>query len=107
MPVRIEKELKHDTFGCVELVRVDGVSSRPAVRLVRRVVTARAGLGWAAGLLARREARALRRLRECGVRGVAAAPDLDETLLREARSLETVRGARSQGRQCGEDGDSA
>lgn len=99
MPVRIEKELKHDTFGCVELVRVDGASGRPAARLVRRVVVARFGLGWAAGLLARREARALRRLRECGARGVAAAPDLDEALLQEARSLETARGERPDPRR--------
>ena len=99
MPVRIEKELKRDTFGCVELVCVDGASGEPAARLVRRVVTARVGLGWAAGLLARREARALGRLRECGLRGVAATPDLDEAALREASSIETARGMRPDPRR--------
>lgn len=99
MPVRIEKELKRDTFGCVELVCVDGASGQPAARLVRRVVTARIGVGWAAGLLARREARALERLRESGVRGVAAAPELDEELLTEARSLETAAGIRPDPRR--------
>lgn len=121
MAVRIEKELKRDLFGCVELVRVEGpgdgagdgtreVTSEGAhkapvrperrpVRLVRRVVTGRLGVGLVAGALARREAKALEHLRQQGVRGIAAAPELSEATLAEARSLETLGGIRPDPRR--------
>jgi serine/threonine protein kinase len=92
--VRIEDELKHDVFGSVELVAWSdsGDPGRAPVRMIRRVVRGRFGAGLAARLLARREERALRLLRDSGATSIAASPNVPEEALAELRSLPTTRG---------------
>ena len=83
------EELKHDTFGCVELVRVTGrAAGRLRARPARRRGAVRARL---AGARAPGGARAPAAW--SGARGVAAAPDLDEALLQEARPRDGPRRA--------------
>lgn len=105
--VRIEKELKRDSFGSVELLCVDrsagsaaelpaelpgGERGAPAVRLVRRFVTARFGWGYVASLLARREQRALNVLRDMGVTEIAGSSALTPQVMGEALTLPTLAG---------------
>ncbi|WP_419190286.1 hypothetical protein [Saltatorellus ferox] len=95
--MRIEDELKHDVFGCVELVSwcdpaaPDGPES-VSVRMIRRVVRGRFGAGLVARLLARREERALRALRDAGTAAIAQAPPVPAEVLAALRSMPTRRG---------------
>ena len=81
-------------FGSVELVSWSdpGDPARAPVRMIRRIVRGRFGAGMVARLLARREERALRVLRESGTTAIAAAPALPAEVLAELRSLPTSRG---------------
>lgn len=87
----IEKELKRDTFGCVELLTVQD-DSGAKVRLVRRVVTAGFLVGSVAKVLARRESRALEALRGSGVTPIAREVPLSSTDRDAARALPTLGG---------------
>lgn len=95
--VRIEKELKRDSFGSVELLCVDfgadsSMGGSDEVRLVRRFVTARFGWGYVASLLARREQRALNALRDRGVTEIAGSSALAPQVMAEALTLPTLAG---------------
>lgn len=90
---RIERVLKADLFGSVELVEAPRPCGARA-RLIRRVVTTRPGAGLVAGLLARREAKILRLLEEAGSHAIARLPDLAPGALDEIARLPSPTGAR-------------
>ena len=89
--VAIEKELKRDGFGTVELIAWKGADGG-AVRVVRRVVSAKFGLGLIGRLLARRESRALAVLEGSGVTPIAEPLALDGEFIGRLRALPTRQG---------------
>ncbi|MFT5733138.1 MAG: hypothetical protein ACI80K_002373 [Paracoccaceae bacterium] len=66
--------------------------------MIRRVVRGRLGAGWVARLLARREERALRLLREAGVTAIAGAPEVPGEVLGALRTMPTQRGFQPRSR---------